>query len=168
MKEFKLNQPIICGQAEASSKVYRKVEGKRDTWYIPLNDWPTEGIQIDTHNPKSDGYGGATLSFTLEDGTIDKVKGPWHSNSDSLFEDTGIDIRNTHRSRVVLFLSRGRDLDTYNDVVYFEESPVIGAFDRYEEVCAKFQEENPGVQFYYLSITHGGSSSGCWNSSFEK
>src|SRR5690606_10463847 len=43
----------------------------------------------------SRGFGGSTVQFTLSNGrgTISLI-GPWHSNADNLFEETGVDLRN--------------------------------------------------------------------------
>jgi len=75
---------------------FKKVVGKKATWYVTGN--PKE-IYVDTGDPESQGFGGAICMFTLEDGTKEQVKGPWHSNSEALFKDTGLDLRNEKKGQ---------------------------------------------------------------------
>ncbi len=73
-----------------NSTKFKLIKDGKHTWIVPLNN-DSEKIFIDTLD--GEGFGGRTLEFTLEDGTKHKVKGPWHSNTNSLFERTGIDLR---------------------------------------------------------------------------
>jgi hypothetical protein len=157
---------MVSGQGTVYDRTYRKVQGNKYTWYIPLVDNAAAGIHVDRHDPRSDGYGGSILEFKLEDGTVDKVKGPWHSNSDALYADTGVDLRGQYYTRVVLARNRvysGMGLrGTFIDVFYFEEEPVKGVFNRYIEIVQRFLDENPewdGMVFYHAD-SEGGSSSG--------
>lgn len=43
-------------------------------------------------NGKDMGYGGDTLQFQLEDGSVISLKGPWHSNPNAFTRDTGIEL----------------------------------------------------------------------------
>jgi hypothetical protein len=89
------------------NRIHRRFETDRGTYYVPVDicnsaDW----LHVDTHDPRSDGYGGSTLNFKLLDGLIDPVKGPWHTNSTAFRHDTGIDIEDLHETRVVLYKTR--------------------------------------------------------------
>lgn len=155
-------QPMICGSAEAERLIYRKVQASNGyTYYVPINSpEPGAQIQVDTHDPNSDGYGGRALTFALEDGTKDRVKGPWHTNSDDLYADTGIDLRNQHLTFVVVARDRYSDEDyrtVLGDVLYQDEQPVLGAFDRYKEILARFPDE---PTLFYYSQSRGGSVCG--------
>jgi hypothetical protein len=151
----------------AQAVVYWKVTGKSgNTWYIPKTSTPATSLHVDTHNPHSEGYAGSFLSFEMEDGTVDKVKGPWHSNSDALYDDTGVDVRNTYPTRVILARNRvfgdGGLRATFQDVFYLEETPILGRYNRYLSVIDRFFQGNPewnGMVFYYMD-SNGGSSSG--------
>ena len=151
---------MLCGSAEAEERTYRKIIGKSGAvWLVPTCANPAQWVHY--HNPKdtrSDGYGGRTLTFSLEDGTVYHARGPWHTNADSLFKDTGLDIRNTHLTFVVLSKAVDHD-EQYNrimvDVVHIDEKPTEGSFDRYKELARL----HPEAKFYY-SEWHGGSSSG--------
>ncbi len=147
---------MICGSAEAEKRVYRKVECKRGVWLVAIQPNAAENVYF--HNPldtKSEGFGGRTLSFPLEDGTVYEAKGPWHGNADSLFNDTGVDVRDTHYTFVVLAMARDGYPTILRDVVYKDAAPVLGAFDRYKELCKQYPQ---ALQYY--SESSGGSSCG--------
>jgi hypothetical protein len=67
---------------------WNKTCGKTVTYYIaPI---PTEGLRstsdFQIHEKISgndEGYGGSTLKFLMEDGTIEEVKGPFYQHEDS-------------------------------------------------------------------------------------
>jgi hypothetical protein len=153
---------MFSGQEDAQCRRYRKIEDKMGhVWLVALQEAAAENVYV--HDPKatnSQGFGGATLSFTLEDGSIYHAKGPWHSNADSLFSATGIDVRNTHRTFVVLAKERDTTTDgsyrtILRGVLYKDKEPVLGSFHRYKELIKQF----PEAKFYY-SQSHGGSSCG--------
>src|ERR1700749_4176133 len=81
---------------------------------------------------RSDGYGGRTLDFPTKDGII-KIQGPWHSNTDSLYERTGVDLRDKHCTWGAISLKRGMEGNdsVLLDVVYVDaDGGVVGTFDR--------------------------------------
>lgn len=59
---------------------FRKFEGDRRTYYVPVTEFINAGdnILVDTHDPKSAGFGGSTFRITTTEGKDDFVKGPWH------------------------------------------------------------------------------------------
>lgn len=148
---------------KAQQQIYQKVQSKtgRTTWYVPTDtdryDW---SIQVDAHDPDSQGYAGRTLEFRLDNGTTTKVKGPWQSNADALFSVTGIDLRDKFWSLVVLSkaIENINGIRTFIDVVYKDDKPVQGSFFRYRELIKKHPEAK-----YYYSATRGGASSGPCN-----
>jgi hypothetical protein len=150
---------------KTSSLKYEKYQGKKYTWYVPNFPNCADGIHVDMHNPRSDGYGGATLKFTLVSGEVDSVKGPWHSNADALLADTGIDITKKYITFVVVSKERDQD-ERYRtimkDVVYIDLYAEIGDFDRWKECAKPFVEEavNSGKSLFYYSESSGGSSCG--------
>jgi len=106
---------------------------------------------------KSDGFGGATLTFPLVGGGEYVAKGPWHGNSDSLFRDTGVDVRDKCLTFVVL--AKGCDW-TYGrtimrDVVYRDPDWTLGTFYRYRDLIRAHPEAT-----HYYSGSQGGSSCG--------
>lgn len=157
LDQFKIDSvPQLWGEPREKT-VYRKVESGTNTWLIPTNCEDAAGeIHVETTNHR--GYGGARIRFPLEDGSIYEAHGPWHSNADSLYRDTGIDFRNQHRTFVVLARER-----TYEDGVSilkgieYIDPPEgkIGAFNRYEELAKLY----PNARHFY-SVSRGGSSLG--------
>jgi len=159
---------MFSGQGEAAEHIYRKYIGKSgNTWLVSTDEHAAENVYV-TNNPQNttsskqgfEGFGGATLRFKLEDGSIFEAHGPWHSGSDGLFKDTGIDIRNTHRTFVVLGMVRdyygsGYGRTIIRDVVYKDTVPTLGRYDRYKELI----RAHPQALVYYMS-SKGGSSCG--------
>ena len=100
-------QPIICGSAEAESRKYYKYVGKSGKiWLVADQEDAAANIYAEG-GPNSDGFGGRTLTFQLVNGSEIKLKGPWHTNAQALFEETGIDVRDRHYTFVVI--SRRRE-----------------------------------------------------------
>jgi hypothetical protein len=164
MREFSIYTGMKSAQGEQASKRYKKIEGKNKTWYVAIQGNSADNIYVDTHDPKSEGFAGSTLEFQLEDGTIDKVKGPWHSNSESLLSDTGYDITDKHLTQGIIALdSTNKEtgpwgVTIHNDILHYDEIPVIGDFDRIPNMAQEFANKlNQPV--YYAVITDGGGSS---------
>jgi len=153
---------MVSGQAMAQDAIYKKIIGKRGVWFVPVSsDEPAAGVQF--HDPKalhSDGYGGATLRFELEDGSVYLAKGPWHGNAESLFQDTGYDIRDKYRTFVVLSKDRKTEpaphyRTIFVDVVYQDpEGGLIGTFDRWKELAI----QHPEAKYYYSESSTGSCS----------
>lgn len=107
--------------------------------------------------------GSRTIPIKCTDGTTIDIQGPWWSNSDALFSSTGIDVRNTVLSFVVI----SRDIEYVNhsailkDVVYKDDAPTIGSWDRYRTVAKSIFKALPSedkLMIYHR--TQGGSSYG--------
>lgn len=164
---FTYNNAMVCASYEASLKTYRKVGGKSgNTWLVPTLGDPSK-IHLDRHDPKSKGYGGSTLTFRLDNGEEYSVKGPWNSNSDSLYHDTGIDLRNNHKSRGIVALKREVPEDRsryssmdyiYKDVLHLDEDMVRGSFNRVEDIGQKIANELNQTVYYQVVSQDGGSS----------
>ena len=114
---------------DTSKAPHKKVKLGKDTYYITR--YPEGDAHIHISRPwDQDGYGGAIVSFLLEDGTIEKVKGPYCC--DGMFDfGTAAKIAkalndpsiNAEATRLVV----GRNLDRYCKVskepqeIVFEE-----------------------------------------------
>lgn len=113
------------------------------------------------------GFGGATLTFTLVDGSEQKLHAPWHSNAGAFFEDTGVDVRDQHRTRVIVGKAamRERDGKLYYgygvvDVLYYEPPEgAIGPFDRGTTIGQQLADEL-GHPVYVARSSEGGGSYG--------
>lgn len=155
---------MFSGAAEAAKFIYRKlVDPQGHVWLYPVNS-ETPAEQVYFHDPKdlkSDGYGGSTLHFLLEDGTVYDAKGPWHSSADGMWAATGVDIRATYRTYGCVALKRVYEghVQTFHGVLHADTSPVIGEFDRLEKI-AQAHADRLGHPVAYYSKSKGGSSSG--------
>lgn len=141
---------------------YRKVQKGPFTWFVPNNGNPSK---INWHNPRDEnGYGGSVVKFPLEDGSICDVKGPWCRTADTLFEVTGIDLRNNHLTFGIIALERqsvkhkGMTND-YKGVLYVDEDETVGDFDRIPKLAQKMANER-GENVVYQVITAGGGQLG--------
>ena len=154
-------QPTISGQAEAASRTYHLHEGKSGRrWLVANQEAAAENIYVEG-GPDSQGFAGASLTFKLTDGETLALKGPWHCNAQALYEDTGIDVRNTHRTFVVI----SRDLIHEDgktimvDVLHQDEAPVLGSFHR-GDVLARDIARKLGHSVVRFSQSSGGSCTG--------
>lgn len=156
---------MICGSGDAEKRRYRRIDGKRGVWLVAVQE--NEGDNVYFHNPRdkhSEGFAGRTLEFSLEDGTIYQAKGPWKSNADDLFLDTGYDAREKFFSVVVI--GRGREMDyskdryygqtVITDVVYQDAEPKLGKFDRVQDIIDTLP---PGNYAFWMQ-TSGMTASG--------
>jgi len=167
------NQPMICGQSEAASRKYKKFQGKSGRfWYVSVQENEGDNVYVspDVRETKPgyrgfQGFGGATIPFELEDGTVDHVRGPWHSNCEALFQDTGYDARDKHLIFGVIARDFGPDPDNpwgqgiMIDVIWMDEKPTVGSFDRVTELAKEIANKE-GKPVICYSRSTGGSSRG--------
>lgn len=165
-REFVVDKPyeMYSGIAEAAKYVYRKlVDKKGHVWLYAVNcDHPAETVHFhDPEDKHSDGYAGNTLHFVLEDGTVYDAKGPWHSNSDAMFEKTGVDIRNTYRTFGCVALRRKYEnhISKFIDVLHLDKESTLGTFDRLEKIALDWADKLGHPVACYRE-SRGGSSSG--------
>jgi hypothetical protein len=161
---------MLCGSYEAAPLVYKKLIGKSGkTWLVPTGRFPADNIHV-SGDSNSQGYGGSTLTFALEDGSRLDLKGPWHCNSHDLFLDTGLDIRDRHATRVVIAekaeYEKGEYKPTLSGILHedldFQESNFHRGTDLAKELANKL-----GKSVYYHVLTGGGSHAG-WKKPEEK
>ncbi len=158
-------QPMISAAGQILESVYDRYEDPKKPgfyWFVRA-DVENKAEHIIYGNPNSTdskGMGGRTIPITCTDGAVIEVQGPWWSNSDALFNATGIDVRNTVLSFVVI----SRDIEYVNhsailkDVVYKDDEPTIGPWDRHKSVAKDVFEALPSedkLMIYHR--TQGGS-----------
>jgi hypothetical protein len=168
--EFSIHGPMISGQHDAQIRRYKKIQGEHKTWYVSLDDNAGDHIYCTPEHCENEpgykgfqGFGGATLRFELEDGTVDNIKGPWHSNSDALYCDTKHDIRDKHITQGIIAKERiHKDYYTsiYKKIIHYDIEPVIGLFNRIEDIAQQYANDND-CDVYYAVRSDGGGSSGC-------
>lgn len=100
------------------------------------------------------GFGGSTLKFNLVSGGVFELRGGWHSNSDSLFANTGIDFRDAHLTLVHIWSPDGK-------LLYEETEWVLGKFDREDDILKSLGLEDKKV--FVARRSSGGSSCGWRN-----
>lgn len=166
--------PMTCGQADAQEPFYRMIRGDSGNWFVPVRLWDgsfkrgcADGIQYDDlGDSTSDGYGGATLIFNVRgfSGCVTKyiAKGPWHSNSKSLKDDTGIDITKRHLTQVFISLDKvypenSWEPDVLFDLIHIEKEPIEGAYNRADPLAQEYADalDEP---VYLVVKTSGGES----------
>lgn len=147
-----------------SDYVYKKLQGKgKHIWLVPVNNDPSM-IHVHTQSPSSQGYGGSNIEFKIDDGSIYMVKGPWRSNTEDLFLETGLDLRKNHETFGIIALDR-RSVKhkpmqyDYFDVLHMDDGPVIGEFDRIEKM-AQIKANDLNKNVYYQVQTAGGGQIG--------
>jgi len=156
-------QPMLCGQSEAEERRYKKVIGKSGRiWLYAIQNNPADNIYV-SGDKNSNGFGGATLSFTLEDGTVEELRAPWHTNSDDLFAHTGIDLRDKYLTFVVIgegrktYRTKQGWVDKITEVLYKDDKPTIGKFERGKKLAQSIAN-NIKQTVYCYTQSQGGSS----------
>lgn len=118
------------------------------------------GDDVRAGRPRSEGYGGACLTFPTRDGPV-VLQGPWHSNTDALFERTGVDLRDKHKTWGVIGLNRRHDR-AYNTVVVgvvHLDPPggVVGRYDRIKTLAQQLADQFDRPMMCHMRSAGGGS-----------
>ncbi len=148
--------------------VYKKAVGRSGKiWIYQIGEGSSNFIYVSPDRRENfpgfrgfRGFGGSTLSFTLEDGSVEKIQGPWHSNSEALYHDTGVDIRNRHLTYVII--AKNREFSngtTLVGILYKDEKPMEGDFHR-GTIMAMGMAKKLGRPVVCYSESLGGSSEG--------
>lgn len=155
---------MFSAQADAASRRYRIYLGKNNyIWLVACEEACGDHIYC-SGGPSSQGFGGATLEFTLENGCDSiKLKGPWHANADSMFADTGVDFRNRNLTYGAIGKRWGKHKDwtvsVIEDLVYFDAKPIVGSYDRIRKLAEEMSNQL-GIVLYYSFQSQSGGSSG--------
>jgi hypothetical protein len=130
-----------------------------EMYYVPIDVVnPADELHVTDSDPgHMKGYGGHVLKFELDDGTVDEVKGPWHTNSIGFFRDTGINIGELHLTQVTLWDETNRD--SIAEPIYQETQKVLGPFYRGQRAAHQLANLRNKLIGYEI-ITNGGSHSG--------
>lgn len=170
------------------AQVYRLVPAGKDNWLVPVDILNVaDSLHVHRTDERStqrsmQGYGGSTLEFQLEDGSIYMAKGPWHSSARGLLKDTGIDVTDLHATMVTLWAVEDRPVTfkkhvpasdgsgrlEYKEVteprpckidppIYEEKVPALGMFMRGERIAHAYANAT-GNRVYVRSESYGGGS----------
>ena len=148
------------GQGKAESGEYDMVIGKSGrTWLYH----PEESSCYVSGEKGSRGFGGSTLRFKLRTGGTIDLTGPWASNADALFKDTGVDVRNNFITWGCVGTGRNYDansgLTKLTGVKWFDAEPTKGDYDRIDYIAWEMQKASDEPLYYYRE-SEGGSSHG--------
>ena len=150
--------PTISGQGDAQSRKYHKYVGKSGRiWLVANQPNAADNIYVEG-GEGSKGFGGSTLTFPLVEGGEVNLKGPWHTNSSALFQDTGIDIRDKYYVMVVIGkdVKYGKNYETIvHEVIHQDHEPVLGIFHR-GDVLGRELAQKLGHQVFVVDQTLGG------------
>lgn len=153
---------MFSASADAESLLYKLIIGKSGRRWLYNDEKFNAAANIYVEGARgSQGFGGRGIVFRLIEGGEICLAGPWCSNSDSFFKDTGIDLRNRHATWGCI----GRRREHHNertavcDLIYFDTAPVEGDFSRVEKLAANLSDSR-GELLYYYSMSNGGSSCG--------
>jgi len=167
--KFSIYQGMKSGFAEQAALKYKKIVGKESIWYVALQSNQADNIYVTSKSGPTkfgsfEGFGGATLLFELEDGTVDSVKGPWHSNSGALLADTGYDITKLTLTRGLVakkkeFTENWKE-EEYSGILHYDEEPILGTYTRILDIAQDFANQL-GQDIWYAMVSKGGGTSGC-------
>lgn len=161
-EKFTIHGPMISASDDAAARKYRLHVGSTGRrWLVADQEAAAENIYADGGRG-SQGMGGRTLTFDLVDGGSVDFIGPWKSNPDDLFKETGVDVRNTHFTMGVCAfdIEHGKPWpapDTYIDVQHFDEKPVLGAYSRVQRIAQDIADRT-GRIVHYAFVSKGGGS----------
>lgn len=169
VREFSIHQPMISGQGDAQERRYRLHREKPSRefpdgriWLVAKQDNAADNIYVEGAQG-SDGFGGATLTFDIEDDAPVHLKGPWKTGADALFKATGVDVRGTYLTRGIVAMQKEHGKwpgpDTFRDVLHFDQGAVLGSFDRIRGI-AQAAANARRRRVYHASISKGGGHSG--------
>lgn len=151
---------MVSAQGDAAAKTWYVATGKRRPIWLYHPD--RSGVWC-SGGPGSAGCGGNLVEFPLADGLGSiKLKGPWHSNADFFFRDTGIDVR----SNFVTWgcVGTGRTYDNgvarITGLVWFDVAPTRGEYERVDHLAWELQEKNPDTKLFVYAESDGGSHHG--------
>lgn len=171
---------MISASGDSQSREWLHIKGRTLEWLVLPNREADFMLQWHDTKGTSRGFAGRTLTLKVigelhpiegewQTKLFDEPKtfewqGPWSSNTDALFKDTGYDIRNRIRTWGCLSLARDWATNSSNqaimkNLIYFDPEPQYGTYSRIVDMAkAKAKELRRPIYFYMTS--YGGSSSG--------
>jgi len=157
-QRFSIYQAMRSASGDAEALKYKLLRGKSgERWLVAIQPAEADNIYVEG-NRGSDGFGGRTIRFPLENGEVVALQGPWKTGADGLLKDTGYDATDKYSSLGIIALECERDWkqgDLYKNVLYKDDDWVIGTFDRIKDMAQGFAD-SLGVRVVFGVITYGG------------
>jgi hypothetical protein len=171
---FRINGPMISAQGDAvedasgKERLYcvhmgtePKTKRKR-RWLVADQPNAADNVYVEGGHG-SQGFGGATLTFKLMDGTYLSLKGPWKGNAEQMYLETGVDVRNTYTTFGIIALRRetgkGFDDDSFYDILHLDAVPKLGIYDRIEDLATTMCMDLKTKVWYSMRSLGGGHAS---------
>jgi len=161
---------MTSGQGEAVRNRYHLHVGKSGrAWLVADREDCADHVYCTAYadwDRTGEGFAGAHLKLPLVDDNEFILKGGWHSNSQALLADTGVDITDRHLTYGAIGFKRlywspehPNENMGVGDVIFADEEPTLGDFHRIEELAKQYANEL-GETIYYSVQSSGGGSSG--------
>ena len=155
---FNIYGPTVSARGEAESYLNNRIIKGNNIWYY--HDGKDAGDQIYCSTPNKQGMGGATTSMSTKDGIFEET-GIWHSNSKSLYDATGVDLRNNHKLSYAICLEP-QDQGHYQPYsikqVLVVKNNLITYFDEGRDKAQELANELNKKVFLLTNMTGGGSA----------
>lgn len=158
---------MISAIGESADKIWTKHIGKSGKIWLLPKDEEVNSMVIVQGDPGSQGFGGRDMHFKLDDGTSLMLRGPWSSNHDAFFAETGVDRRSHYRTWGCIGLDHGYVAYRHGyaqrrscilDLIHVDpEGGCIGTYDRIDDLAKQIAFEQQVVVARF-SQTYGGSS----------
>lgn len=158
--EFSCSGPVVSGD-RSFEILYARTDTPSRTWLYPADLSIPDAADFiytrDRDEKISHGFGGRSLHFNTAHG-ICSLQGPWKSNADDLFKQTGVDLRKSHLTlgvvaRYAKYLDFCRAI--YSGVLFADDAPVNGSYDRIEKIAQRYADEL-GQRIFFSMRSHGG------------
>lgn len=174
---------MFSASGDVTQRLWRRVPNKPNfpdyhEWYVPANGDTTPILYHNRRDVNSRGFGGRTLKIRvvnhLDPDAADAIQevdlqGPWSGNSAALFEQTGLDYTQMYltwgcigKKRSYQGNAGGASRTVIEDLVYFDDQPTRGPFNRIERLAKQLSDEM-GVPLAYWETSYGGSTSAVVN-----
>jgi len=159
---------MISGQGEAMANKYHMHVGQSGkAWFVADRENCADHIYCTAYadwDKTGKGFAGAHLPLILVDDTQFILKGGWHTNSDALYADTGVDVFDRYLTFGAVGLSRlvwspeNPEYDMGIDqVIYADEEPKMGSFNRIKDIAQQLANEIERKVYYSVKSNGGGS-----------
>lgn len=156
---FCVHQPVVSAIENLKSNIYKLLIGKDGTrWVVACVENAADYVYCDG-GKGSQGFGGRTLEFELEDGSKVAFEGPWQCDAAALLEATGYDVTDKKLVRGIIAEER---TDINNSTIlckkvhHYDVKPVLrNYYTIHQKAEALANKLNKPI--YWAQVSIGGS-----------